>query len=1000
MIVSYQSRQLWYSTLLMKTVIPRAFRAVEQFHELHATVAPSLRSQRELVQACLRYAIERPALVEQARNIVREQPGLVALDAPPGAGATTLLCQLALQADWPLWLADRDEGGGSLALYAQIVALRRPWLPLLDPAALTDPAAFERLLHEIADPTQPLVLLVSAPDSTLQPLRALPLQVPCDLPPGVTVLVHGEVPVTPDARLSLPSADPALDQTQMALLERRRCPPAWRAPLIAAAQGNLLYLNWAERWLHLGLLSVAQLPPTLNDLLAYWWQSLDATERRLAALLAAAGEPLPLALLADVSATHPHLILDRWEEQGLVTIALLRLGEEETLLSARYAHRALRLFLAHYAPQAVAAAHALLAQWCAEHLRQNPLEPASRYLGRQLARHTVLCPPAQRPSGLPTANATAWLRERELREGLAGALRDAGWMLRDTAAGPPFALARMAAVTGTLATRARQLHSDVVTTAFLTAVKTSGREGSLRRVTAMVEQLPDGVTKAAVLRQLGEACYSVNMRSAAMRLLSRALDLEAQPVSRAWRDLRDQVVLALASACVEAGAIEQALACAEQIELLERRAHIETLVVGRLLAEGQYDRAWRLSRAILHEHRAAWAQAEVAVALFRVNDSRGAMLLEELTVDTARAWATIELACDEALRNEEAAFQRIAALPPHQRDRGLARLARVFALADKDGDALAAAERISAVELRVTTLLELRLLLEGLVANLAIERATREIDALKGDDRPILLASLAAAHAAIGRKDRALAIAHQLSGEELERALSRVAVACGQAGDYAGAQAILDEITDDDERDWARDEIARMLAAAGDWAAAVAQAAAIAAPDQRARTSADLAIARARAGEVTVAVTMVRAIEHQSEQARALIITAPLLAAADPALADRLADELLSSEHRSRYRAALALALAARGEIELADAIARRIRRRDERVKAELAIAAALDPADPAMLQRLAGALGTAAVGREELFRALELAVPVLLRLGGTSLLADLAKTIVADDRA
>ncbi|ACL24377.1 conserved hypothetical protein [Chloroflexus aggregans DSM 9485] len=964
-------------------------------------VAPALRTQQERVHACLRSAIERPALLEAVCTMLREQHGVIALDAPMGSGATTLLAQLAVRAEWPLWLADDDDGGGALAFYAQIAALRRPSLPLVDPAALTDPATFERLLAEVVDPNRPLVLLVSAPNRDRQPLRSLPLPLPLDLPAGVTLLVHGSLPIEPDARIVLPKADSALFQTQASLLERRNCPPGWRKPLVLAARGNLLYLSWAERWLHLGLLDVANLPPDLDHLLQQWWQSLSRTEQRLAVLLAAAGEPLPMTVLAEVSAEHPHLILDRWEEQGLVHINLRRLSEDDTILLVRYAHRAVRLFLARHAAHEMNAAHGELARWYAERLKQNPLDLTNRYLGRQLARHTALCPPAQRPAHLPTANPTTWLRERELREGIAGALRDAGWMLYDAAAGSPLDLARIAAITGTLATRARQLTGDVVVAAFLTAVQTGGREGSLRRVTAIVEQLPDGVPKAAVLRQLGEACYSVNMRSAAMRLLSRALDLEAQPVSRAWRDVRDQAIEALATACLIAGDVDRALACAELIDLLERRAQVETLVIRRLLEDGQYDRAWRLSRSILHENRAAWAQAEVAVALERIGDPRGAMMLDELKVETARAWAEIELACEVALRDEEAALRRIMALPgQHQRDRGLARLARVFAHAEKDGDALAAAERISNRELRVTTLLELRVLLQGLVANLATERATREIDALQGEDRPILLAALASAHAAIGRKDRALAIANQLRGEELERALSRVAVACVQAGDYAGAQAVLAQMTDDDERDWARDEIARTLASIGDWESAMAQAMAIVAADQRARTSADLAITRARSGDVLTAVSMIRAIEVPAERGRALVLIAPLLATTDATLADQLADELLIGEVRSRYRAALVVALAERGELATAAKIARRIRRRNERVRAELAIIVALDPTDPMTLARLATTLAKAAVGREEMFHALELVIPLLQRIGGTPLLADLATAIVADDRA
>jgi tetratricopeptide (TPR) repeat protein len=466
-----------------------------------------------------------------------------------------------------------------------------------------------------------------------------------------------------------------------------------------------------------------------------------------------------------------------------------------------------------------------------------------RYLSRQLARHAALSPPEERAAGLAHVTTREWVRAHERQDSLAAAHSDAAWEMRAAVGGPPLRAARAAVLAGTLASRARTLDGDSAVEALVMGIEGGGREAALKSVLELVERLPDGMGKAQILRRLGEACYGARMRSSAMRLLSRALDLEAGLAPRSWREQREQLFVALASAAVGLGEDAVALGIGERIEHLERRAAVETQVTRHLIAMGELDRARRVAREILHESMGAWARAEVAVALTRAGDARGAMILEEIALETVAAWAQIELACDLAAPDDAAARARIEALAsPGQRDRGLARLAHALAAAEKDGDALAAAEQIGAVEVRVAALLDLRLTLEGLVAMLALERATSDIGAITGDDRAPLLAALAAAHAAIGRRESALQITAQLpQGEERDRALSKVAVAIAQSGDYPAAQTILARLDDDDERDWAKDEIARLLAGGGRWDECLALVAAIGAEDQRSRTAADRA---------------------------------------------------------------------------------------------------------------------------------------------------------------
>jgi tetratricopeptide (TPR) repeat protein len=932
--------------------LPQAFAALEALPALHAEVSASLQRQAARAVACLGRAIERPRLLAALERACADpRGGLLVVEGQPGSGVTSLLIALAARQPMPLWLAD-DDPAGLAALYAQIIALRRPGLPLIDPAALTDPSALDRLLAEAAAASsEPFTLLIDLPAPDASPQTPNPPFVPGDIPPGVCVVVGctpgTPLPMPPRARLRLPDDDPDYAAVAERALAIAGCDQATAAGLRAAAEGNLLYLDLATAWMHVGEVDPARPPAGLQALLTRWWQGLDPLDRRLALLLAAAGEPLPLPIAAELLSADPEPTMLRWETLQLIDLAMQAAPHapdqppSPPLMLATFAHSALRSFLARSAPAGIEQAHADLAALALRRLVATAPDslpsPEMRYLARQLARHAALGPVSERAARLAHVTSRAWVRAHARQASLAEALSDAAWELRDAAsAGPPLRVVRAAALAGTLATRARMLNGDSAVEALMVGLEHGGRETALKRVIEIVEHLPDGMDKAQILRRLGETCYSARMRTSAMRLLSRALDLEANPTSQAWREQREQLFVALATAAINLGEISVALAIGERIEHLERRAMVETQVTRHLIATGELDRARRVARGILHESMGAWARAEVAVALTRADDARGTMILEEISLETVRAWAQIELACDLAATNDVEARACIDVLPsPGQRDRGLARLSHALALAEKDGDALHAAEQIGAVDVRVAALLDLRLTLEGLVAMLALERATSDIDSLTGDDRAPLLAALAAAHAAIGRRTAALQITAQLPvGEERDRALAKVAVAIAHSGDYSAAQLILAQLEDDDERDWAKDEISRILAAAGRWDECLDLVASISATDQRARTAADLVIERARAGDPLAALEQAALVAVPADRSRALTLIAPALVRAGhlrTALAGERIKLLASPEARGRYLAAIAITLAETGHYDDAARLIGRILRPADR---------------------------------------------------------------------
>jgi hypothetical protein len=1007
---------------------PRAFAALEPFPALRASVADGLRRQTARAAACLARFQERPRLLAAAEAALREpRGGLVVLEGPAGSGVTSLIAALAARHPHPLWLA-ADAPGDTPSLYAQIVALHRPAVPLLDPAAATDPAALESLLAEVAAARTgpPLVLLVDDLEPPGQPLRPGPLALPAGLSPGVAMLLGAEpgahTPYAPAARLRLPEDDPDLEAALGRALAALGCEPAWVPPLVEASEGNFLFLDLALARLREGLADIAALPHGLEGLLRAWWAELAPAERRLAALVAAAGEPLPLAIAAELTEADPDATLAGWERLGLIDLTV-QAGAPDAegrpgapLLLAGFTHNALRRAVGVAAPAELAEAHndlAGMALAAAEGRMglgrtgaAGPEGPPELYLRRQLARHIALATDELRDSALPRVTSREWLLAHERRGTLGGALDEARWELRAAAAGPELRVVRAATVAGLLATRSRELAPEAAAEALEAGLAQGGREPSLKRVLEVVERLPDGHGKALILRRLGEICYNNRMRSSAMRLLSRALDLEAAPTSRAWRDSREALLAALAGAALDLGATDVAVAIAERTEHLERRAQIETRVVRALLAAGERDKAQRLARGILHESMGAWARAEVGVELVRAGDPRGAMMLEELPLETVAAWAQIELACDEVARDEVEARRRIDALPTEgQRDRGLARLARALAAADNDGAALAAAEAIGAVDVRVAALIDLRLSLEGLVAMLALERATRDIGGVTGDDRAPLVAALAAALAALGRREQALELARGLpEGEERDRALTRVAVGLAQHGDHGAARDLIAAVDDEDERAWAYEELAQLLAGQGRWDEATAMAGRIAADDARAKALADLTTERARAGQVIPALAMALGLEAPAERARALTLIAPALVAAGAA-GEAMAvthhpEALATSQARGRYLAAVTAALAEHGKLEAAAGALASIKRPADRARAGSALAQALAPRTPELAREVLGeALRGAAVGREEVLRALELAAPALGALGGAKLLGQVAEVVDEIDR-
>lgn len=991
---------------------PPSLAALATYPSLLATVESALSEQQRAITEYRRWVEGRRATLRQLdQALIEMRQGVLLLEGAVGSGVSALLADMAATHRCAFWFCDVALQSGASALAAQVIALEGATLPLVPPGIGHDPLVWDRLLNEVssrwAGPSS-LLLVVDLPTPRVQPLQPFPPLLPTTIPANMVLLVGAApqtpLPLIPSRRIVLPTTGAELEADLVRMLYATACPHDWVAPLVAAAQGSLLYLRFALGLLQAGRLDSLHLPLGLAALHAAWWATLAAPARRLALMLAAAGEPLPFALITELlGAEVPSAV------EALGPLVLPTATATQPALA--FVHAASADYLATNAAAAVEALHGEFTDLVRAEAGTLPRE-IDDYLARQYARHTTYAPPAQRATQRVTDR--TWIRAQERRSGtLIEAANDVAWELRvaSTAVGetatPLMAIERLihaAAIAGTLASLARTLSPKVAVESLEMARERFGREGGLKRVLELVEQLPDGSVKANVLRQIGEACYSAGMRNSAMRLLSRALDLEDKRLPQSWRDQREELLEVLANEAIASGEVEIAHAIAARITHRERCGALMATVVHYLVTQGKLVYARTIAEAIAHESRGAWARAEVALAFARAGDLTTAeALLATNEVETAVAWAQVEMACDEAIRDEAAALARIVRLPKaHLRDRGLAQLAEALALADKDGDALDAAGRIADVEIRINTLLNLRLRLEGLVAMMALEQATRAIGSVKGDMRVPLLTTLAVAYATLGRDEKALESMAQLAeGEERTRARSRVAVAFARQGNYEQAEAVARSLSDDDERDWALDELARLLAQHGHWAKAESLTSEIVATEQRDHTHADLSIARARANEPLAALRLALLVTIPTERTRAIVLTIPALVTGGQIqallrlIAPPTGESPFSPSESARYRVALVGALAEQGDITQATTFAKQITRPIDQSRAFLTIARHVAPQQSALAcTALSQGLGNLPHGREETYRLLQLAAPTLRQLGGATLLARVAEVL------
>jgi hypothetical protein len=972
--------------------LPQALAALESYELLATPVRDSLTRQARRVAERIAAWTPRPALLAEVERTVRAAGhGLVTLEAPPGCGATTLLCHMAATGHHPFWLP-QENSAGMAGLCAQVIALYRLPLALLPPLAGSDATVLERLLVEVGTtrpPGDPAVLLVGR----------LPAETPFPaiVPAGVVLVLAcapGARPpngLVPAARVLLPQAGDDLVGELAGYAQTLGCPPKLSMTLAARAGGSFLFVRLA-----LGMLAARTrrrtIPSGLEALHRAWWRSLEAGERQLMFALAAAGEPCRSELVALVAGLAPETALhfaDRWRA------FLERDGEHVSLY-----HHFTRAFVAAQPGEALARVHAAYASAGIVLLsgapQTLPWVPEEAYFVRQLARHIALSDTAGGHELRPLVAERDWIRAQERRTGShRTAANDMAWELHDAArSGPVLRLIRSAALAATLGVLARVLPLDAPAAAFAAALEQGQpREPALRRVRAIVDQLPDGRDKAQAMRRLGEVCFGLRMRSAAMRLLSEALDLETPGLPRAWRDEREETLVAFARAAMAIGAPDVALGITTRIVHAERRGMIETEVVRWMLARGQLTRAEEVAYAIGHASTHEWAMAEVAVGHARAGDyERAGVVLGTLRTETAVAWVSVEIGCDAARSGNPRAMDRVALLPnAGLRDRGLVQVTLAMVAGGLGAAALDVVRMVLDDEVRARGLVELALAYPPLAAE-ALDEASHSVGGVAGDEQAPVVAALAAAQAAVGRPDDALRTASVLpEGEGRDRAHSRIAVALARTGALAAAEAVAGAIADDDERDWAFDELARLRGAAGAWHDAFALAGHIIAPEQRAHTEADLAIAMARHSDPAAAHGRAQRIGIATERLRAEMAMAPALVAAGEY--ERIAATVATLDDpdaRGRYQAVVAASMAQHGSRTEAAALAGRIARPLQRARALTALASAA--AQAGAIREAQHTLGSALVtvaplGRRETFACLGLSAELLAALGGAELL-------------
>lgn len=1034
---------------------PPTLTTVQAHPLLYPSVEQSLAQQHARIASFVAASHDRPsvqATIMEAMHTLEQ--GLIAVEGPPGSGTTTLLAHLAATQPYASWFYDEDISGGAAALCAQIIALHDLDVPLIPPSAATNPRTIERLLEEAAarrskqmqngaqpgaqpdDP--PIVLLIDPPTCPSQPRDVYPFPIPATLPPH-TFIIYACTPNSspdspPDVQIVLPSAGEEVEQAMTATLQLLDCPSEWHSTLFAFARGNFLALRLACRMMQHGVIESSSLTPLsskepeysppspLDHLYQTWWSSLDEQGQRLALLLGAMAEPLPIGvcqtLLEDDASTH----LAAWEKLGI-----LLPNSQDT---ASFAHWTLREYLIQTHGDKLTKMHETIVELAME-TEPELLEkggankeqtPCGRYLTNHFARHAALGTDHTKHTILPKLAERAWINNQERRNGhMAHTARDLAWELRTAAAHHIsereqvipriLRLVRAAVLAGTLSSLARTMDPNDAVGALEEVMKHNGREQSLKLVLNVVGDLADGKPKANIYRKLGEMCYHQGMRNSAMRLLGDALDLEEPRIPRSWTEERDHLLSTMVQTALSADTIEAALNISEYIHSNEQRGMAETHIVRHLILRGELTRARRVACNISHESLTAWAQAEVAVAVARSGDLQMAeLLLDDVQSDTATSWAQIELASDMAATNEEQAQQRIEQLDSsHQRDHGRARLSQALARAGKGSKALAVIEEIQEPAEQIAALLDLRNEVDTNTATLALKKASQMIGNLKREERVPLMAMLAASYAFLNNREQAIKVANRLpEGEERVRALSRVAVALAYAGDYAEGLAIAWALEDDDERDWTLDELTTVLANAGRWQEAQARAQEISDVKGRARTLTNLSIALARLGAPLAGLQLARSILDPSERGRALLFLAPLLIESHhsteaistfeterAAHNERLSTALDRTE-LAKYLVAVATSLAEHGEIDRAEHLAHKIGQEFDRAKVYLAIAknTAKQHEIRHSYEALGNALCSSIRDREAAFELLGRAVPVFMYLGDGNLLLTIAEMV------
>jgi hypothetical protein len=976
--------------------VPQALVALQATELLATQTGDSTARQAHRVAERLANWIPRPEVLAALEHAIRTAGhGLILLEAPPGSGATTLLCHMAVTRPYPFWLPQEDAAGLA-GLCAQVIALYRLPLALLSPLAARDATVLERLLVEAgaARPADdPAVLLIGRlPDAA-----SFPLAFPAVIPPGAVVVLAcapGAQPpngLLPAARVALPQDDADSLGQLVSYAQTLGCPPKLAAAVAERAAGSFLFVRLA-----LGVLAAGvrrrTLPAGLAALHRLWWRALEEDERRLITALAAAGELCGLELAGLVAGVAPDAALrcaERWR-------AFL---ERDGALVSIY-HPVTLAFVMAQRGEAVGRVHAAYAQVGSELLVRGIGSGGVQareegYFVRQLARHIMLRDTDSDDTLRSLVTGRDWIRAQARRTGdHRAAASDLECELSDAAQrGPVLRLIRSAALAATLGLLARAVPLDAPATAFAAALEQGQpREPMLRHVRAIVDQLPDGRDKAQVMRRLGEVCFALRMRASAMRLLSEALDLEAPGLPRVWRDEREEALVAFARAATVIGAPDVALGITTRIVHPERRGMIETAIVRWLLARGQLTRAEEVAYAIGHPGTHEWAMAEVAVGHARVGDyERAGVVLSTLRTETAVAWVSVEIACDAARSGNPRAVDRVALLPNvGLRDRGLVQVTRAMVAGGMGAAALDVVRMVLDDELRARGLVELALAYPPLAAE-ALDEASQSVAGVSGDEQAPVVAALAAAQAAVGRPDDALRTASILpEGEGRDRAHSRIAVALGRTAEWAVAETVAGQIADDDERDWALDELARLRGAAGAWDEGFALAARISVPEQRAHTEADLAIGLARSSAPAAAHTHAQQISVGTERMRAETAIAPALVAAGEH--DRIAATMATlsdPDARARYAAVVVAALAhhRRGEAAVAAA---QIVRPVQRARALTALAdAAAQAGAIAEAQHFFGMalVAIAPLGRRETFACLGLSAGLLAALGGAELL-------------